>query len=136
MNDRPRISSRGPERFRLGVLASLRRVAPLLSILLGLVIVAQVTDLAPCADETEPHDVMHHEGEASAVAIAASGPHSVPVSDASDHRAADCLCHVAFTSTSVLPFIDVFDASLAAFDGYVASSPERSGSGTDHVPLG
>ena len=121
-------------------MSTLRRLLPTLAALLAVLVVVQTTDLVACADEavaagsTETHtDVL------------ANGGHPVPVPgdshDEGEHEHeegtfADCLCHVVFAPTTIVPAVGVRPASAPAEFAYVANGlPEVEPKGLDHVPL-
>ena len=121
-------------------MSTLRRLLPPLAALLAVLVVVQTTDLVACADEA----VAAEHGGTHTDARLAQGAHDVPAPGEShdeDHEHeegtfADCLCHVVFTPTGVVPDAGVRPASEPAAYAYVAEAPpEVESSGPDHVPL-
>ncbi len=118
----------------------LRHLAPTLAALLALLVVVQTTDLVACADEADATE--HLDG--SHADPSAQGAHPAPAPgethDESGHgeeSIADCLCHVVFAPTAVVPSGDaLLVPEPARFGAPVAALPEVEPSGLDHVPLG
>ena len=121
-------------------MSTLRRILPTFAVLLAVLVVVQTTDLVACADEA----VAAEHGETHTDALA-SGGHPVPAPGDShddgehkDHEGtfADCLCHVVFAPTAVLPEVGARPAPEPAPFAYVADGvPEVEPLGLDHVPL-
>lgn len=98
-------------------------------------------DLVACADEA----VAAEHGETHTDAPLTQGAHDVPAPGDSheehdgDHEEgtfADCLCHVVFTPTGVVPDVGVRPASAPAeFAAFVVAPPVVEPLGFDHVPL-
>ena len=116
-----------------------RRLFPTLAALLAVLVVVQTTDIIACADEAVAAE--HSEAHADP---ASSGGHPAPVPgdsddghDHDDETSADCLCHVVFAPTAIVPDVG---APPAPTSGQLASNmvapPEVEQSGLDHVPLG
>lgn len=120
-------------------MSTLRRLLPTLAALLVVSVVVQVTDLIACADEAE---TATHQGE-TRVDGTAQGGHPVPAPsnshDDTDHEGmfADCLCHIVFTPTTVVPTLGARPAlERSDFAVAVAAIPDVEPTGLDHVPLG
>ena len=121
-------------------MSTLRRLVSPLAALLAVLVVVQTTDLLACADEA----LAAEHGETHTDALA-SGGHPVPAPgdshgdgehDDQEGTVADCLCHVVFTPTGVVPDVGVRPASEPAeFAAFVAAPPEVEPKGLDHVPL-
>ena len=120
-------------------MTTLRRLLPPLAALLAVLVVVQTTDLVACADEATA--VENEETHTDALA---SGGHPVPVpgdshDDEHEHEEgtfADCLCHVVFAPTGIVPDAGVRPASAPAAYVYVgAAPPDVEPLGLDHVPL-
>ena len=120
-------------------MSTLRRFVSPLAALLAVLIVGQTTDLLACADES----VAARSSETHADVLA-NGGHPVPVpggshDDEHEHEEgtfADCLCHVVFAPTAVLPEVGARPAPEPAPFVYVADGlPEVEPLGLDHVPL-
>ena len=121
-------------------MTTLRRLLPPLAALLAVLVVVQTTDLVACADEATAAE--HEETHADRLA---SGGHPVPAPgdshDDDEHghdegTFADCLCHVVFAPTGVVPDAGVRPASAPAAYVYVgAAPPDVEPLGLDHVPL-
>ena len=125
-------------------MSTLRRLVPSLAALLAVLVVVQTTDLVACADEARAAE----HGQTHTDAPLARGAHDVPApgdshddgdhDDHDDHEGtfADCLCHVVFAPTAVVPGVGVRPASEPArFAFVVAAPPEVEPLGLDHVPL-
>ena len=116
----------------------MRRLRALLSplaALLAVVVVVQTTDLVACADEGGAAE--HGETPAD---VLADGGHPVPApGDRHGHDEgtfADCLCHVVFAPTTVVPEVGVRPAGESAPFAALAETPtEAEPEGLDHVPL-
>ena len=120
-------------------MTTLRRLLPPLAALLAVLVVVQTTDLVACADEATA--VEHEETHTDALA---SGGHPVPVpgdshDDEHEHEEgtfADCLCHVVFAPTTIVPAVGARPAVEPADFAFVANAPpEVEPMGLDHVPL-
>ena len=121
-------------------MTTLRRLLPSLAALLAVLVVVQTTDLVACADEA-----LAAESSETHTDALASGGHPVPAPgdshDEGEHEHeegtfADCLCHVVFTPTGIVPDAGVRPASEPAeFAAFVAMPPEVEPQGLDHVPL-
>ena len=120
-------------------MSTLRRLLPSLAALLAVLVVVQTTDLVACADEA-----VAAESSETHTDVLASGGHPVPSpgdshDDEHQHEEgtfADCLCHVVFAPTAVLPEVGARPASAPArFAFVVAAPPEVEPLGLDHVPL-
>ena len=121
-------------------MTTLRRLLPSLAALLAVLVVVQTTDLIACADEA-----LASESSETHTDALASGGHPVPAPgdshDEGEHEHeegtfADCLCHVVFTPTGIVPDAGVRPASEPAeFAAFVAMPPEVEPQGLDHVPL-
>ena len=120
-------------------MSTLRRLLPSLAALLAVLVVVQTTDLVACADEA----VAAGSGETH-TDVLANGGHPVPVpgdshDDEHEHEEgtfADCLCHVVFAPTTIVPAVGVRPASAPAELAYAADGvPEVEPLGLDHVPL-
>ncbi|OZC01243.1 hypothetical protein [Rubricoccus marinus] len=122
-------------------MTTLRRLLPSLAALLAVLVVVQTTDLVACADEA----LAAETGETHTDARLAQGGHDVPAPgdshDEGEHEHeegtfADCLCHVVFTPTGIVPAAGVRPASEPTEFAYVADAPpEVEPLGLDHVPL-
>ena len=122
-------------------MSTLRRLLPTLAALLAVLVVVQTTDLVACADEAQAAE----HGQTHTDAPLAQGGHDVPAPGDShddgeheDHEGtfADCLCHVVFAPTAVLPEVGARPAPEPAPFAYVADGvPEVEPLGLDHVPL-
>jgi hypothetical protein len=122
-------------------MSTLRRILPAFAALLAVLVVVQTTDLLACADEAVAAE---YTGGTHTDALAAGG-HPVPApGDSHDDEEhghdestfADCLCHVVFTPTGVVPDAGVRPSSEPAeFAAFVAAPPEVEPLGLDHVPL-
>lgn len=116
-----------------------RRLAPLLSLVLATLIGVQTTDLLACADEAAGPDRTHVDGQAAATAHPTPAPgadHDDGVPHEETPGAADCLCHVVFTPTGHLP--EVASAPVApppAYAPYRAYPVSAEPRPLDHVPL-
>ena len=97
-------------------MTTLRRLLPSLAALLAVLVVVQTTDLVACADEA----LAAETGETHTDARVAQGGHDVPAPgdrhDEGEHEHeegtfADCLCHVVFTPTGIVPDAGVRPAS-------------------------
>ena len=117
-----------------------RRLLPSLAALLAVLVVVQTTDLVACADEAvaAEHDESH-------VDPASAGGHPAPVpgdahdngNDHQDETAADCLCHVVFAPTSIVPDVGAPPTPASGrFASDAAAPPAVEPAGLDHVPLG
>lgn len=117
-----------------------RRLASLLSLVLMALIVVQTTDLVRCADEAEG---VSHEGGYHVDGVVVAGAHPALGGDHDDRAPheeapgmADCLCHVTFTPTEVVPEVASAPAAppipFAPYLAHVASVEVRP---LDHVPL-
>ena len=123
-------------------MSTLRRILPAFAALLAVLVVLQTTDLVACADEAVAAEYV---GGTHSDAPVAQGGHDVPAPgdshDDGEHEHeegtfADCLCHVVFTPTGVVPTVGVRPASEPAeFAAFVAAPPEVEPLGLDHVPL-
>jgi hypothetical protein len=123
-------------------MSTLRRLLPPLAALLAVLVVVQTTDLLACADEAVAAE---HAGETHTDAATQASGHPTPAPgdshDDGEHgrdegTVADCLCHVVFTPTGVVPDVGVRPASEPAeFAAFVAAPPEVEPLGLDHVPL-
>ena len=121
-------------------MSTLRRFVPPFAALLAVLVVVQTTDLVACADEATAAE--HGETHTDALA---SGGHPVPAPGDShgdeehghdEGTFADCLCHVVFAPTGVVPDAGVRPAAEPAAFAYVADAPpEVEPLGLDHVPL-
>lgn len=121
-------------------MSTLRRLLPSLAALLAVLVVVQTTDLVACADEALAAE--HGETHTDA---SFGGGHPTPAPGDShddgehdDHEGtfADCLCHVVFAPTAVLPEVGARPAPESAPFAYVADGlPEVEPLGLDHVPL-
>lgn len=116
---------------------TLRRTLPVLAAFLAVLIVGQTTDLLACADEA-----VAAESSETHADVLANGGHPVPAPgdshghDHEDGAFADCLCHVVFAPTDIVPAVGVRPASAPAEFAYVADGlPEVEPMGLDHVPL-
>ena len=118
----------------------LRRIVSPLAALLAVLVVVQMTDLVACADEAIT--VADLDGtHADQVTL---GPHPAPAPGEThdehghdDEFAADCLCHIVFAPTAVVPSGDALRVpEPARFGAPVAARPQVEPSGLDHVPLG
>ena len=124
-------------------MSTLRRLVSPLAALLAVLVVVQTTDLVACADEAE---VAEHGGDSHDHGVVAQGAHLVPApggdhGDEPDHdhdgAPADCLCHVVFTPTAVLPSVAARPAAESEPLAFLAGAvPEVAPLGVDHVPLG
>ena len=119
-------------------MSTLRRLRPTLAALLMVSVTVQATDLVACDDDAE---TVLYEGESHGDATAQDGP-STPTSGCShsdmDHGGAfaDCLCHVVFTPTTVVPEVGARPALESSdFAMAVVAIPEVEPRGLDHVPL-
>jgi len=122
-------------------MTTLRLLLPSLAALLAVLVVVQTTDLVACADEA----LAAETGETHTDARVAQGGHDVPAPgdrhDEGEHEHeegtfADCLCHVVFAPTTIVPAVGVRPASAPAEFAYVANGlPEVEPKGLDHVPL-
>ena len=121
-------------------MSTLRRLLPPLAALLAVLVVVQTTDLLACADEA-----VTAESTGTHADRLANGVHPVPAPGDShdgghgDHEGtfADCLCHVVFAPTTIVPVVGARPTSgLAAFAHVVGAPSEVEPSGLDHVPLG
>lgn len=121
-------------------MTTLRRLLPSLAALLAVLVVVQTTDLIACADEA-----LASESSETHTDALASGGHPVPAPgdshDDGDHEHedgtfADCLCHVVFAPTTIVPTVGARPAVEPAEFAYVADAPpEVEPLGLDHVPL-
>ena len=121
-------------------MSTLRRLLPTLAALLAVLVVVQTTDLVACADEAVAAGSSETHTD-----VLANGGHPVPVpgenhdDDEHEHEEgtfADCLCHVVFAPTAVLPEVGARPAPEPAPFVYVADGlPEVEPLGLDHVPL-
>ena len=121
-------------------MSTLRRTLPTFAALLAVLVVVQTTDLVACADEAAQAE--HGESHTD---VLSNGGHPVPAPgdshDDGDHEHeegtfADCLCHVVFTPTEIVPDAGVRPAAEPAAFVYVADAPpEVEPLGLDHVPL-
>ena len=122
-------------------MSTLRRLVPSFAALLAVLVVVQTTDLIACADEAlaAEHDETHVDG------ALAQGAHGVPAPGDShgddeheDHEGtfADCLCHVVFAPTAVVPEVGARPTTEGAPPAAPADAlPEVEPLGLDHVPL-
>ncbi len=120
-------------------MSTLRRILPVLAALLAVIVVIQTTDLVACADEA----VAAESSETHTGALA-SGGHPTPAPGDShddsdrDHDGtfADCLCHVVFTPTAVVPEVGVRPAAESVdYDLFVVGWTDAAAQGIDPVPL-
>jgi hypothetical protein len=118
-------------------MSTLRRFVSPLAALLAVLIVGQTTDLLACADEA-----VAAESSETHTDVLAGGGHPVPAPgdshghDHEDGTFADCLCHVVFAPTGIVPAVGVRPATAPAEFAYVADGlPEVEPLGLDHVPL-
>jgi hypothetical protein len=123
------------------LLPALRRAAPLLGLLLAALVLGQSTDLLACADEAQATE---HAGEIHADAAFGAG-HPIPApgafhtGDEHDHEEggfADCLCHVVFTSTAMLPAVPALGAPERPRAALLPVRLDVAPAPVDHVPLG
>lgn len=113
---------------------SFRRCLSPLATFLAVLIAIQVTDVIVCADEAEAADRagQHEAGERPASGDPHEGSHHQD-----DESAADCLCHIVFAPTTVVPALggrpapEALPVALA-----VDAPPEVEPDGPEHVPLG
>ena len=108
-------------------MARLRRS---LAVLLAVLVVVQTTGLVACADEATAaeHGETHTDAHASSGHPVFAPGDSHDDSEHEDHEGtfADCLCHVVFAPTCVVPDAGVRPASEAAAFVYVpAPRPAR-----------
>ena len=118
-------------------MSTLRRFVSPLAALLAVLIVGQTTDLLACADES-----VAAESSETHADVLAGGGHPVPAPgdshghDHEDGTFADCLCHVVFAPTDIVPAVGVRPAAGTPAFAYVADAPpEGEPMGLDHVPL-
>ena len=121
-------------------MSTLRRLLPSLAALLAVLVVVQTTDLVACADEAVAAGSSETHTD-----VLANGGHPVPMPgdshDDGEHEHeegtfADCLCHVVFAPTTIVPAVGVRPASAPAEFAYAADGvPEVEPMGLDHVPL-
>jgi hypothetical protein len=124
----------------------LRLLVPPLAAFLAVLVVVQTTDLVACADEAE---TAGHPGEVHTNEIA-GGDHPAPVlggvsvpggspDDGHGHNegaSADCLCHLAFAPTAVVPEVGARPApGLAPLAAPTETPPEVEPDVLDPVPL-
>ena len=121
-------------------MSTLRRLLPPLAALLAVLVVVQTTDLLACADEAVAASSSETHTD-----VPANGGHPVPAPGDThdgghgDHEGtfADCLCHIVFAPTTIVPVVGARPtAGLVAFVHVVGAPPEVEPSGLDHVPLG
>lgn len=85
---------------------ALHHFVPAVSALLVVIVLVQSVDLVPCADETRSQPLEQADAH-----LAGNGPHGVtacdndeaPQQDHHEEGLVDCLCHIAFVSTSQVP---------------------------------
>lgn len=116
----------------------MRRCIPLLATCLVGLLLVQTMDLIACADEATlaQHAESHTDGRAG-------GGHPAPASgDAHDENgsheapAADCLCHLVFVPTAVLPdAVALRIPERARFTPDVDRPLRVAPDGPEHVPL-
>ena len=114
-------------------------LAPLAAVL-AVVVVVQTTDLVACADEAEAAE---RPGEVHTDGLSGGG-HPAPAPGDShdgghDHdgsASADCLCHIVYAPTAVVPEVRARPApDLAPFAAPAEIPPEVEPDGLDPVPL-
>ena len=119
----------------------LRRTLPAFAALLAVIVAVQATDLVACADEAEAAE---HAGQTHVDSFAGGGhPAPAPGDSHDEHEGgdeggtfADCLCHVVFAPTAIVPTAEVDCVPEPAdFSVAVATPPEVEPLGLDHVPL-
>lgn len=115
---------------------SVRRLVPVLALLLGAVVFVQATDLVGCADEaTLVVDSGTHQdvaGGAHPASVPGTSHDDVPTHDA----ALDCYCHVVFAPTGARVDAAVGrTATSADFAVFVAAPTSGTDDGLDPVPL-
>jgi hypothetical protein len=120
------------------LLPTLRRLAPVLGMLMAVLVFAQVTDLAPCADETPDR---HASADYHVDALAPQGAHPVQMpggnhDEGHDDALADCLCHVVFAPMAALPLVPAQPGHRARYAPWQAAAPDMRARTPDHVPLG
>jgi hypothetical protein len=123
-------------------MSTLRRFLAPIAALLALVVAVQTTDLVTCADEVAAAE---YAGDTHLDAPGAQGAHAVPVPGDSHEEGehehdggafADCLCHVVFAPTGVVPAVGVRPVGgPGEFAAFVAAPPEVEPLGLEHVPL-
>lgn len=114
-----------------------RRSVPVLAALLVVLVAVQATDLVACADEAQAaeHTETHTDGPR------AQGAHEAPAPGNShggheSEPAPDCLCHVVFVPTGVVPALSAGPATEARRTAVaVVAPPEVEPLGLDPVPL-
>lgn len=125
-------------RTRSGMSYSLQPFLPALSILLLVVVLVQVVDLVPCADEAEvdspEHAEMHVVGNGPHGQIACDGE-DTPEPDPHDGPLPDCLCHIAFVSTSQVPEVVKPDVTPIPYDPSSESAFPDSLGPPEPIPL-
>ena len=121
-------------------MSRLRPLVPPLAAFLAVLVVVQTTDLVACADEAE---AAGHPGEVHTDGLAGGG-HEMPVPGGShdgghDHgegASADCLCHLVYAPTAVVPEVGGRPApGLAPSAAPTETPPEVEPDGLDPVPL-
>ena len=117
-------------------MSSRRRLLSAVAALLAVLVAIQATDLIACADGERATRGVHTD------AGIVQGAHAMPASGDShdgthhDEEAPDCLCHVVFTPTAVIPSAEPLRApEPAEFGAYVTTPTEAELMGLDHVPL-
>ena len=112
----------------------LRTIAPLFAGLMALLVLGQNTDLIRCADEVGgTMAVEHHDGGASGTDHAPEPSHG----DDAPHAEGlpDCLCHVTFVSTAMVPAMPAPSRLTFLYPALAASPVEGESSPPGHVPL-
>ena len=106
-------------------MTALRRFAAPLLALLGLLVVAQMLDVLPCADEGAPTAQAAH---------AADGPDGC---DPGEGASPDCLCHVLFAPTDAVPAVAVAgETPRPPFVPYDGRRGDADPVPVEHVPIG
>lgn|GEM_PF-4630162 len=95
----------------------LRRFVSVFAVALAVLVTVQTLDLVACADETEQSADGHTDhGEGTTLA--------------------DCLCHVTFTRTEMLPAVAAAPATPPPpYAPFVTRPTSTDGEAVEHVPL-